>query len=234
MKKLLLLITLLICFYTSNASSKTLSYIPQNPTRALIVIHGYSSDGYKMSWMTDPLKKELPDMAFYYPTALRQSPFGGYEWFEIPAIGEEIRDKAQYDEMMRDALENVTELHNLIDEIHQDLDMPYENIYLSGFSQGGLMALLTALTSPHNLQVAVSFSGVPLLFTRNFTKDKVKGDPDILLIQGDRDTVIPKDSIKMTTETLQELQIEPTIQIIQGLSHQISKKALEYMIDFIR
>ena len=234
MKKIIMILYA-VCFISVNSSfAKTLSYIPENPERAMIIIHGYGGNGYGMKWMTNSLKDQLPDMAFYYPTAPDKAPTGGYQWFVIPVLGEEIKEKALYDTMMADAMKNVSKLHELVEEIHENLHISYQNIYVSGFSQGGLMALLTTLTNPHQLPTAISFSGVPLLITPDFTAKKIKNKPDILLLQGNRDKVIPKDSLEMTTKTLLEFKIEPKIQVINGMSHQINQQALQSAIEFIK
>lgn len=56
------------------SSAETLSYIPDNPEKALIIIHGYGQNGARMQGMTNSLKKDLPDTAFYYPTAPDRAP----------------------------------------------------------------------------------------------------------------------------------------------------------------
>jgi len=222
------------CFLTlTSAYAEVLADIPENPQRALIIIHGYGGNGSRMHWMTDNLKNSLPNMAFYYPTAPEKSPQGGNQWFQIPTLGENMSKKDLYDIMMADALKNVKELHQLVEKIHKDLGLSYQNIYVSGFSQGGLMALLTALTNPHQLPVAVSFSGVPLLFTKDFTPKHIKNLPDILLIQGNSDSVIPKDSWEMTVSTLKQLKIKPQITILQGVGHQINSEAIQAAIKFM-
>lgn len=233
MRKIFILIIAIFLLFSTDVSAKTLSYIPKNPNRALIIIHGYGGDGKKMTWMTETLKNRLPNMAFYYPTAPDRALVGGYQWFKIPITGEQIKEKTLYDKMVADALRNVEVLHNLVDEIHDTLHLSYQNIYVAGFSQGGLMALLTTLTNPHQLPVAVSFSGVPLLLTPDFTLNSVKGKPDILIMQGTNDSIVPADSLKMTTETLLQMQIEPMVRIIKGMTHSINKEALDYAIEFM-
>ena len=57
--------------------------------------------------------------------------------------------------------------------------------------------------------------------------------PQILIIQGDNDTVIPADSFKMTIETLNALNIPSELQIIRGMAHQISDAALKRFADFM-
>lgn len=224
----------IVCLLTlNNAYAKVLADIPAHPQRALIIIHGYGGDGAHMSWMTNTLKNSLPNMAFYYPTAPDKSPRGGYQWFKIPAMGDDMSKKDMYDAMMADAMGNLKELHKLVEEIHDELGLPYQNIYVAGFSQGGLMALLTALTNPHPLQVAVSFSGVPLLFTKDFMPAHIKNSPDILIMQGDSDQVIPENSLEMTALTLAKLKIEPQINVLKGVGHQINQDAINTAIEFM-
>ncbi|MCM1324816.1 MAG: alpha/beta hydrolase [Acetobacter sp.] len=235
MKRLLMVIALVIGMFWNILAwaAETLSYIPENPEYALVMIHGYGQSGTKMKGMENQLKEALPHTALYFPTAPDNGPWGGYQWFVIPKIGMEMSDKALYDKMMKDALKNVKYLHNLIDEIHQIQGIPYENISVAGFSQGGLMALLTGLTNSHNLHKVVSFSGVPLLLTRDFTRNKVVAEPQILIIQGDMDTVIPATSFQMTTETLKSLGIKSELEIIRGMSHEINAQALSYFKEFM-
>jgi len=233
------LIAALFVFWTllSNASvyaSETLSYIPENPQNALVVIHGYGQSGARMKYLAKKLQPYLPDTAFYFPTAPDRAPHGGYQWFVLPILGEELSQEALYQKMMHDALRNVKKLKTLTEEIHKEHQIPYQNIAVAGFSQGGLMALLTALTSSHNIAKAVSFSGVPLLFTADFTPSLVKNVPDALIIQGDRDGVIPADSLNMTAETLEKLKITYEISHIKGMRHEINEQALQDMVDFLQ
>ncbi len=216
------------------ATAKTLSYIPENPEKALIIIHGYGQSGEKMQWMTDKLKKELENTAFYYPTAPDKAPHRGYQWFIIPIFGAEMVNIKMYNRMLNDAVDNVVFLHDLIDEIHKDLQIPFENIDVAGFSQGGLMALLTGLTNPNHIGKVISLSGVPLLLTEDFGENMIVSEPDILLIQGDNDQVIPINSIYMTKQTLDGLEISSQDETIKGMDHTINLRAQQKMIEFLR
>lgn len=235
MKKLLTAVTLVLTLIINIAAkaAETLSYIPENPEYALVMIHGYGQSGARMKGMEQQLKNALPDTALYFPTAPDNGPWGGYQWFNIPLAAAQMADKTMYEKMMKDALKNVKHLHNLVDEIHQKEGIPYENISVAGFSQGGLMALLTGLTNKHGLHKAVSFSGVPLLLTKDLTAAKIVSAPQILIIQGNNDTVIPADSFKMTSDTLNALNIPFELQLIRGMSHQISDAAFKRFADFM-
>lgn len=216
------------------ATAETLSYIPENPKKALIIIHGYGQSGDKLQWMTNRLKNELKDTAFYYPTAPDRAPHRGYQWFVIPVFGAEMADIKMYERMLNDAADNVVVLHDLVDEIHNDLQIPYKNIDVAGFSQGGLMALLTGLTNPNHIGRVVSLSGVPLLLTEDFGEDMIVSEPDILLIQGDNDQVIPINSIFMTQQTLEGLGFQPQAETIRRMGHEINPRAQQKMIEFLQ
>ena len=233
MKKFLSIMILVLSLLTCKAEAETVAHIPDNPTSALIILHGFGGDCHRLAWMTDKLKDSLSNTAFYYPTAPDNSPMGGYQWFVIPYMGEKIADMEAYKQMMKDALKNVSVIHKLIDDIHNSQNIPYDKIYVSGFSQGGLMAVLTGLTNPHHINKVVSLSGVPLLWTPDFTPKSITAVPDILLIQGDSDNVIPKDSLKMSAETLVSIGNEPYIRVIKGMNHSINSHAGQYLIDFI-
>ena len=234
MKKFLIGAFILFQLAYFDVKAETLSYIPNSPTSAVIIIHGYGGNASRMSWMTNSLKHKLPHTAFYYPSAPDPAPTGGYQWFIIPVLGEEIKEKKIYDKMMTDALKNVFKLHNLVDDIHHTLNIPYQNIHAAGFSQGGLMALLTILTSPHQMGKAISFSGVPLLFTPDFSKDEISNSSPVLLMQGDQDRIVPENSMEMSSQTLKSLNIPIIMHTINGLPHSINHQEVEYMINFIK
>ena len=136
--------------------------------------------------------------------------------------------------MLANAVDNVAVLHDLVDEIHNELDIPYENIDVTGFSQGGLMAVLTALTNPNHIGRAVSLSGVPLVLTDDFNADMVVSEPDNLLIQGTNDKVIPANSIVLTQNTLESLGLKPATAEIRGMGHQVTPRVLQYLIEFLQ
>lgn len=215
-------------------AADVLSDIPENPHSALVFIHGFGQDGAAMQKLAASFKDKLPDTAVFYPTAPDRAPHQGYQWFVIPAFGNDMANIKTYEQMLDDALGNVDVLHELIDDIHDDLNISYENIHVAGFSQGGLMTVLTALTNPNPLGRSVSFSGVPFIITDNFDTDLIVARPEILLIQGNNDSVIPADSLEMTKNTLESLGLAPQTVVINRMRHEVSPAAQQEMLEFIK
>ena len=58
MRKILSILVFTFAFIINinTVTAETLSYIPENPEKALIIIHGYGQSGDKMQWMTNRLK----------------------------------------------------------------------------------------------------------------------------------------------------------------------------------
>lgn len=237
MKKILFVLIVLLVGFFNLKTGRALDvekYVPEKAQNALIVIHGFGQDGRQMASFAEQLKPLLPDTALYFPTAPQTAPHHGYQWFEIPAWGLEAYDIKNYGIMLSSAVENVGGLHRLIDDIHKEQGIPYKNISVSGFSQGGLMTVLTVLSYPQPLGKAVSLSGVPFVLTPDFDRDMVTAKPDILLIQGDADQVVPTDGPEMTKKSLATFGITPQVEYIRGMGHRIDGAALEKMVNFLR
>ena len=225
---------IILLFHTPAYSLEIISHIPNNPNSAFIMIHGWRQDGNSMTWLTKTLSKEFPNMAIYYPTAPDNAPNSGYEWFIIPTLGEKMATMDMYEKMMSSALNNVDKLHELIDDIHNSMGIDYENIHIGGFSQGGFMSILVSLTNDEQIGKVISFSGVPILFTKDFTPNDIVSAPNILIIQGTGDHVIPQYSYNLTDKTLRSIDIIPTLKIIKNMPHTINNKALSHSIEFLK
>lgn len=237
MKKLFALVLIAAALFiglnlSSSKAAEVISDIPENPQHALILIHGFGQDGARMQTMAASFKDKLPDTAFFYPTSPDKTPFRGHQWFDLPVYGPQMVDVKIYQKMLDGALDNVPVLQEVIDNIHNDLGMPYENISIAGFSQGGLMAVLTALTTPHPLNKAISFSGVPFVITEDFDTGLIVSAPQILLIQGDNDSAIPPSSINLTKSALESIGIYPQTEIIAGMRHEINQTAKQKFLEF--
>lgn len=210
------------------------SHVPENPSKAILMMHGLGGNARSVSWLTKKLEKDFPDMAFFYPTAPDKASNGGFQWFEIPTLGEALSEEKIYDIIMQTALLNVGKLHDLIEHIHQKTQIEYDNIYIAGFSQGGFMAILTAITNNKRIGKVVSFSGVPILLTKDFKQSDVKSKPEILVIQGDKDYVIPNNSYRLTQDTLNILNMAPNTKVIKNLGHSINDEAIKSAIEFLK
>ncbi len=237
MKKYLLVLLMVVVgffFMSRNSALSVQTMVNGNPQKALIMLHGYGQSGAKMQHLAEQLKPLFPNTIFYFPNAPERAPYRGYQWFSLPILNIENITEKDYQNMMSGALESVELVEDMIEEIHKKQNIAYENISVAGFSQGGMMAVLTGLLSPNRLPKVVSLSGVPIIFTEDFKADMVSNKPQILLVQGTNDRVVPPESLNMSQKTLQQLGITPQLVEMRGLGHQIDGAVLQKMADFLQ
>ena len=124
---------------------------------SVIWLHGLGADGHDFEGIIPELK--LPDslrLRFVFPHApMRPVTLNGgvtmRAWYDILSLE---RSGPQDEEGI---LESTATLEALIDREHER-GIPYEKIVIAGFSQGGAIALRTALRYPHRLAGLIAMS----------------------------------------------------------------------------
>lgn len=161
----------------------------QNAPKVLILIHGLTLSGRQFVPIGQFLLSSLgQNWQIVLPTAPIQKVtwLGGQmasAWFDLP-VGR--FDKNQDETGLNQAK---TYIHSLIDELVQ-IGVNPKNIVLSGFSQGGALALLSALTYPARLGGAVCLSGyLPMADKLGNALQRADKSP-ILLAHGTHDEPI--------------------------------------------
>jgi lysophospholipase II len=128
-----------------------------------------------------------------------------------------------------------TRILKLIKE-ETDKNIPISRIAIGGFSQGGALALYTALTSSLNLAGVVALSTwlplrdhVKVALTQEAKKLK------ILQVHGDADQVVAFQWGKESTELLSKLLASPPHFIsISGMGHHADEKEIADVRKFLR
>ena len=98
--------------------------------------------------------RQMAFMDYYYPD------YAGYSfpgWFNVDPEGNLVPSGTEDD--FAQAKESLKIILDEIDRIHQDEKIDYKKIYLSGFSQGGIMTNYVILNSRHELGGYIVFSG---------------------------------------------------------------------------
>jgi len=170
------------------------------PVAVIIWLHGLGADGHDFESIVPALQlpQDLP-VRFVFPHApeISVTEFGGQ------------RARAWFDFNTADGLDlaglkkSTLQIHDLI---QQEIDngMPSERILLAGFSQGGSMALHTALYYPKPLAGILALSTFlaeddQLAFGKAETNRQIP----ILMCHGQQDAVLPMTLGKSSLATLQ-------------------------------
>jgi len=173
------------------------------PTHAVIWMHGLGADGHDFEPVVDEFDQDrLPPTRFVFPHA-PQRPVtinGGYvmrAWYDIVSM-----DFSERREDPAGVLESAAQIEALIAR-ENARGIPDSHIVLAGFSQGGAIALHTALRHPRRLAGILAMSTyLPLADTLAAQASPANRDVPIFMAHGRGDTVIPHDFGKRSGDFL--------------------------------
>ena len=195
----------------------------------VVFLHGYGADGADLLNLADSLKIHLPNTIFMSPDAPNKStmnPFG-YEWFPIPRL-----DGSSLENAKKGCDEATKELNLFLNEIKENTGIPFERIFLFGFSQGCMMSLHLAPRKNEKIAGVVGIAGM-LMQPELLEKEAVQ-KPPILLVHGDEDDVVPYEELNIAADTLVKANFEVYTLTSKGAGHSITEDGLRAALQFIK
>ena len=171
---------------------------------SVIWLHGLGADGYDFLPIVD--RFNIPNTRFIFPHAPHRpiSMNNGYEmraWYDL--YGLSMQDKQ--DETGIRKMQGI--LETLIAE-EKSKGITASHIVLAGFSQGGAMALFTALRHQEKLAGILALSTyVPLKQTLASELNSANANTPIFMAHGNFDSVITLDTCKISLDLLNGLQL---------------------------
>jgi len=204
--------------------------LPQSgaaPQQAVVLLHGYGSDGNDLFGLVPYWRDTLPDALFVAPNGPAPCDgFGeGYQWFEVDFAGDRLASRQTGVLQARPILEQF-----LGDMWAQTGILPQDTL-LVGFSQGAMMALHVGLALPQSLMGIVAFAGA-LLPPEGFGTASA-GKPPICLVHGDADTVVDPKRSADAAQALEAAGYDVSYHVSPGAGHTIAADGLEFASAFI-
>jgi phospholipase/carboxylesterase len=175
----------------------------KNPQAAVIWLHGLGADGYDFEPIVPQLQfANRESVRFIFPHANVQpvtinAGMSCRAWFDIYSLSD------VGNEDVNGMNETNHYIHSLIEQQLQD-GIDSKKIVLVGFSQGGAMALYSALTYDKPLGGVMGLStllGGSLELEKN--RNDVNDDMPILLVHGTQDEVLPYAMGERSRDTLE-------------------------------
>ncbi len=189
------------------------------PASAVILLHGYGSNGQDLMDLAPYWAGQLPETIFLSPDAPFKCEVGfGFQWFSLanwtPALMAQGAEKAS------------PFINDLVDKVKVNYQLSEDKIALVGFSQGTMMSLYTAPRRKEKMAGVVGYSGAllggeVLIDTPSIQK------PPICLVHGDMDTVVPVAAWYHAKASLEHAGFPVDGSIINGLPHSINAEGLE-------
>lgn len=191
----------------------------------VIFLHGVGSDGNDLIQLAPMLAEVLPDAAFVSPHA--PYPFDmapmGRQWFSL-------RDDrpAAIDQQVADTYGHVD---RFLDAEMARAGVAAAQVALVGFSQGGMMALQTALRRIEPLAAVAAMSTIlPHAYT---LQNEIASRPPVLLVHGDQDNVLPVHGCNESERALKAHNVPVMAHILRGRGHEIDQEGFGLLRDFL-
>lgn len=199
---------------------------PSKEKKNLIVfLHGWGSSGDNFIHLAKVMSRSLLNSHFVAPNAPFQREIGdGYQWFSL----EDRSEETLYNGVKNAALI----VNNFIDAKLEELDLKDSQLSLVGFSQGAMLAIHTALTRVKPCSSVVAYSGRFLSPAR--VAPEIKSKPNICVIHGDADDVVPFSSLDSAVKALKENGVNVEGHPIRGLGHIINEDGIRLGVEFIK
>ena len=203
----------------------------KSPKFLVILLHGYGANGENLIELANEFQPIIPEAYFIAPNAIEPWEGGfpnSYQWFSLYAG---VERKAL--EVLAQKIKIANQiLQKFIENQLQRFNLSYENLILMGFSQGSMMAIYQGLIMPKKIAGIISFSGK--VVEPQSVGDKIISKPNICLIHGTHDSVLPFANFHEAQKILSNLQIPFEAYAIDNLDHTIDIRAIRIAQNFIK
>ena len=188
----------------------------------ILLLHGWCSHAMDMAPLAQRLRLEFPQAAVLAPDAPQVDDKGRRrQWYSIQDLSPET-----WPLRVQSVL---PDLQTWVQAQQQRLGVGPAATALGGFSQGAVLALSLALKEDGIAGRVLAFGGhlptVPTVAPRHTT---------LHFFHGEDDTIFPAAAVRQRFEQLGELQGDATIDIAQGIGHELHAVLIDCAIHRLR
>ena len=198
----------------------------KSPENAVILCHGYGGDGNDISIVANYWKNFMPKTLFFCPDApeiCKVNP-SGFQWFDL-------MDQAP-EETLSKSLVAENKLNQFIKDVMEQNQITSNKIALVGFSQGCMISLQTALKRKESVNCVIGYSGK--IINIDHLSKNIVSKPEIYLMHGDIDQVVPIDNFLATKEFFIKREYKINTKIFKNCEHRIPTEGLSIGLEFLK
>jgi len=123
-------------------------------------------------------------------------------------------------------------LNKLIEEVKQKKNLTSNEIAIGGFSQGCMISLQTGLKRRDKIKCIIGYSG-RIIDVEHLGKN-INSRPKIILMHGDKDTVVPLNSLLEAKEFFNTNNYNIQTKIFKNCEHRIPAEGSSLGLEFIK
>lgn len=203
----------------------------KNPKYLVIFLHGYGANGENLINLSYEFKHVLPEAHFISPNAIEPWEGGfphSYQWFSLYGG---VERKALFE--ISNNIKNANKiLGKFIDDQLRRFKLSPDKLFLVGFSQGAMMSIYQGLIKPEKPAGIISFSGKVIL--PEMIGEKTISKPEICLIHGEADSVLPFEHFLEAKKMLESEDISHESHSFPHLDHSIDIHGVRVAQNFIK
>jgi phospholipase/carboxylesterase len=186
----------------------------QSPTHLMVCLHGWGANSQDLVPLASALN--LPNVQFLFPDAPFPHPDvpWGNAWYALESPNNQGLEESRQ------------KLIDWLTSLEESTGVPLSRTILSGFSQGGAMALDVGLRLP--CMALVSMSG----YWHDSVQLTRESLPPVLIVHGRQDPVVPISKAQHARDNLKALGITVTYQEFD-MAHQILPEELMLVRRFV-
>ena len=195
------------------------------PNSLVVLLHGIGADAFDLIPLAKYWALTLKKTKFYSlhaPYTYRLAPFGK-QWFDL-----EDRDQTR---ILKEIELIKPMIITFLKKKLKNYNLQYKDLILVGFSQGTMIALNLTLTMKEEVRGVLGYSGGVILTKSG--KIEIISKPNICLVHGKNDEVVPKKMMETTKIILKDNNIDVDTHLIENLGHSIDQKGLEIGQNFL-
>ena len=197
-----------------------------DPKQIVVLCHGYGGDGKDISVLANNWRRFLPDAVFLCPNAPEVCTVNplGYQWFDMTIENDET--------ILEKSLVAEKKLNTFLDQVLYNFQLDTKNLALVGFSQGSMMIIQTALKKKEQINCLVGYSGK--IINKQHLSGNIVSMPKILLMHGDRDTIVSPIHLLESKEFLVQQSLKIKTKLFKNCEHKIPVEGSSLGLEFLR
>lgn len=232
MRNILALILFITMSTTSNISNASvLKYLVRQPKiktekpPVIILLHGVGSNEQDLFSFADHLPDNYLVISARAPYTLSE---GSYAWYQVDfSSGKPVYNPEQEKKSRSIIIQFITDLKN-------DFSFDEKQVYVGGFSQGGIMAYSVGLTRPDLIHGIIILSGRLLEEVKPMIASKEKLAPlKVFISHGTKDQTLSIHYARESVAYLKSLSIHPTYKEYEE-GHGINNAMFSDMVTWLK
>ncbi len=200
------------------------------PKVIVVLLHGWGADGNDLIGLAPHFGRALPNAEFLSPHAPFPQDMGyGRQWFSLGDLSpQNLAETA-----LRPRIDAVVPaLNAFVDDALAARKLGAERLALVGFSQGTMLALFAGPRRAHGPRAILGYSG--RLLGGAALAQEAKSKPEILLIHGELDEMLPVAATRAAERDLHAAGFRVEARYRPGLGHAIDPEGLAMGAAFLR